>query len=171
VFAHITIPHPPFLFGANGEMPAQSVLSKQTLSKSEYLAHFADQVTYTNKMTRRMVEDILAKSDVPPIIILQADHGPGYMAPGTDKSKADQEYTTEESGESAMHTRRAILSAYYLPDGGDRLLYDSISPVNTFRVILDKYFKMKLDVLEDESYETTWSGRSLEFSGFERITD
>ena len=31
-------------------------------------------------------------------------------------------------------------------------LYPSISPVNTFRVFLNKYLKIKIDVLKDESY-------------------
>jgi hypothetical protein len=42
-----------------------------------------------------------------------------------------------------------IMNAYYLPDGGSELLYDSISPVNSFRVILNRYFGMNMDLLDD----------------------
>ena len=34
----------------------------------------------------------------------------------------------------------------------DTLLYPSISPVNTFRVVLNSYFGENLPLLEDKSY-------------------
>ena len=45
-----------------------------------------------------------------------------------------------------------ILNAYYLPDSGAKRLYSSITPVNTFRLILNQYFKTKYKLLEDVSY-------------------
>jgi hypothetical protein len=51
----------------------------------------------------------------------------------------------------------AILNAYYLPLGGDELLYENISPVNTFRVIFNYYFDEELDLLIDESYFSSYS--------------
>ena len=46
----------------------------------------------------------------------------------------------------------AILNAYYLPDGGERVLYEGITPVNSFRMIFDQYFGASYDKLEDASY-------------------
>ena len=47
----------------------------------------------------------------------------------------------------------AILNAYYLPGvDAEELLYPKISPVNTFRVILNAYFQENLPLLEDRSY-------------------
>jgi len=43
-------------------------------------------------------------------------------------------------------------SAYYFPDGGDKIIYDGISPVNVFRKILNFYFNEEYDILEDRSY-------------------
>jgi hypothetical protein len=34
----------------------------------------------------------------------------------------------------------------------DKILYPSISPVNSFRVVLDSYFAQNLPLLEDQSY-------------------
>jgi len=45
-----------------------------------------------------------------------------------------------------------ILNAYYLPERGKAALYESISPINTFRVILNLYFGAHLELLSDESY-------------------
>ena len=44
---------------------------------------------------------------------------------------------------------RMVLNAVYLPNNGEALLYDSISPANTFRVIFNHYFDTNFDLLED----------------------
>jgi hypothetical protein len=44
-----------------------------------------------------------------------------------------------------------ILNAYYFP-GGVNGLYQTISPVNTFRVVLNKYFGQQHEILDDVAY-------------------
>jgi hypothetical protein len=51
----------------------------------------------------------------------------------------------------------SILNAYYLPGCDYSQLYDSISPVNTFRVILNHYFGTEFELLKDESFFSTKS--------------
>jgi hypothetical protein len=51
--------------------------------------------------------------------------------------------------------RMAIFNAYYFYDKNYRLLTPDISPVNSFRVILNQYFGMNLPLLENRSYFTT----------------
>lgn len=46
-----------------------------------------------------------------------------------------------------------ILNAYYLPRGA-RALYPAISPVNTFRVVLNESFGAELPLLEDVNYNS-----------------
>jgi hypothetical protein len=60
-----------------------------------------------------------------------------------------------------------ILSAYYLPNGGEKYIYDGISPVNTFRVIINAYFGGQLELLQDKSY---YSNYIVPFS-FMDVTD
>jgi hypothetical protein len=53
--------------------------------------------------------------------------------------------------------RHAIFYAVYLPPANARPqppgeLYDSISPVNTFRVVLSRYFDTTMALLPDRSY-------------------
>ena len=50
----------------------------------------------------------------------------------------------------------SILNAYYLPDGGEQLLYDSISPVNTFRLIFQYYFNEDIELIEDIALFSTY---------------
>ncbi len=49
-----------------------------------------------------------------------------------------------------------ILNAYYLPEGGEEMLYKSISPVNSFRVVFNQYFGGRNSILPDESYLSTY---------------
>ncbi|MGQ9684246.1 MAG: hypothetical protein ACUVX9_17080 [Anaerolineae bacterium] len=50
----------------------------------------------------------------------------------------------------------SILNAYHLPGGVDAALYDTISPVNSFRLILSSYFAADYALLEDRSYFSLW---------------
>jgi len=61
---------------------------------------------------------------------------------------------------SSKNARMTIFNAYYLPGGGKELLYGTITPVNTFRLILDHYFGTNLGLLDDSSYYYDEDSRS-----------
>jgi hypothetical protein len=127
VFAHFVIPHPPYRFGPNGEWLEGQPEDLQTA--------YLGQVVFINREILQVIDTILARSETPPIIILQGDHGP---PPQLSPSSAQ---------------KMPILNAYYLPGvDADKVLYLSISPVNTFRVVLNSYFGQDLPLLEDISY-------------------
>jgi len=156
VFAHILAPHPPFVFGENGEAidpgTAFGLLdgSHLRLGGEEYEAGYAPQVKYITSQLMKTVDQILSRSGGPPIIVLQGDHGPG--------SRLDY----DDVGGTDIRERFSILNAYFLPYGGDAELYSEITPVNTFRVIFDYYFGAEMDLLPDESYFSTY-GRPYDF--------
>ena len=112
-------PREPYVFDRNGN-PAEE-------GKGTYI----DQLIFVNKKVKVVIDEILAKSDIEPIIILQADHGAGPNR-GID-----------------------ILNAYFLPENGNRLLYESITPVNSFRIVFKHYFDVDYELLKDESYFVT----------------
>jgi hypothetical protein len=153
VFAHIIAPHPPFVFDRDGNpvepnQPFSLGFAYGTYRPEQletWVEGYAEQLAFVNKRLQQIIEDILATSDTPPIIILQADHGP--------KAETKVPYT---------HERLAILNAYYLPGGGTDLLYPSISPVNSFRIVFNHYFGGKFDLLEDRSFWSQYS-RPYEF--------
>jgi hypothetical protein len=130
VFAHLIIPHPPYSFGPQGEW---GDLKGETFQ--DYREAYTGQVTFINREILQVVDTLLSKSETPPIIIIQGDHGP---PPEIAKLYED---------------KMPILNAYYLP-GVDvqEVLYPSISPVNTFRVVLNAYFGQSLLLLKDHSY-------------------
>lgn len=149
VFAHIIAPHPPFVFGANGEKinPNQHFNfadDKQIITRDKYFTAYTAQLTYINQLVIEMINEIILSSDRPPIIILQGDHGPGAFV------------DIEKGHYSCFMERAAILNAYFLPDDGAKNLYDSISPVNSFRFILNQYFGENLGLLEDKTYFYSW---------------
>jgi hypothetical protein len=131
IFAHIVIPHLPFVFSQDGEF----VVYEEPLSEDEYVEGYRDQVIYINKRISEVVKNIINNSDVPVVIILQSDTGPGRVAD---------------------YRRMAILNAIYLPGEEFNLIYPSISPINTFRIIFDIYFGGDFGLLEDKSYFSTY---------------
>ena len=137
-YAHLIFPHPPFIVDAQGS-PLQN-------SPANELSAYADQIIYLNKRLLDIIDSILENSNTPPIIILQGDHGPtiAYQEQGIDPAQ-----------------RLGILNAYYLPPKQDQTAekdtkaaespYQDISPVNSFRLIFDKYFSGDYGLLEDLS--------------------
>jgi hypothetical protein len=53
----------------------------------------------------------------------------------------------------------AILNAYYLPGAADAL-YETISPVNSFRLVFRDYFGLDYPPLPDHSFHN-WSQASV----------
>lgn len=101
-----------------------------------------------------MADKILSDSEVDPIIIIQADTGPLY---GYDPDVASQNPTDDIFRQSMR-----ILNVYHLPNVDTSLLYDGISPVNTFRLVFNLYFGTDFLLLDDQSYFST-SDRPYQF--------
>ncbi|MDQ1317280.1 MAG: hypothetical protein QG588_931 [Candidatus Poribacteria bacterium] len=144
VFAHILCPHPPFVFGANGET-TQAFIGNFMLNEARKQA-YVNQLIFVSKKTKVIIDDILSKSKIPPVIILQADHG---------MRLSDLSWNVQSPNDELIRENFGILNAYYLPPDGNKLLYDSISPVNSFRLIFNYYFNTDYKLLDDLSYYTT----------------
>ncbi len=95
--------------------------------KDDNHAYFA-QIQYASKRLPEVIKKILQDSKTPPVIIIQSDHG----------------YVNDAE-------RVKILNAYYLPNGGEKDLYPTITPVNSVRVVLNRYFKGNYPLLEDKT--------------------
>jgi hypothetical protein len=153
VFAHVLGPHPPFVFDAQGNevapergfnMGEGNHFLERGGTRQEYLAGYTGQLTYINSRVEVVLDELLAQSSRPAIVILQSDHGPGSRLDWDDPQNT---YFKE---------RMSILNAYLLPGGETAGLYDEITPVNTFRLIFNHYFGTDLELLEDRSYFSTW---------------
>ena len=140
VFAHLIAPHGPFVFDAYGG----PIASRQDYTYEEYTKIYCDQVLHINWRLQEVVDRILTRSSKPSIIIIQSDHGAIY----------GNRYADPEQ----IHKRMAILNAYYFPDQDYTDLYPGITPVNTFRVVLNNYFGTDYALLDDLSYSILPTG-------------
>ncbi len=135
VFVHIVVPHPPFLFNEDGSTYPLGVISlSDKFEKEKYVA----QVKFIQKQVLAML-DQLDKNPRKKVVIIQGDHGPALQN-GSDGNPSP----------AFLRERMRILNAYRLPDADSSLIYDGITPVNSFRVILNHYFEAKLPLLADK---------------------
>ena len=88
--------------------------------------------------------------------MIQADEGP-YPRLGT---RFPASWAKEPAGD--VRVKYGILNAYYLPGPRSEFIpYASITPVNTFRMIFNRYFGAQLAILPDTSYATADSRRRV----------
>lgn len=138
IYAHLVLPHPPFVFGPNGE---EINIGSNREAQNDVVFYedgamrtgFRDQTVYTNHRIISLLRSIIKESPVPPIIVLESDHGP--------------------TGYGGDHNRMANFMAYYFPArDASHLAYPSITPVNSFRLVFNAYFGGNYPLLEDISY-------------------
>lgn len=136
-FAHVLIPHTPYVFGPDGELltdPGFTGGEKSGPINDDYKRRgYSSAVAFVSSRILQDLTEIIEKSPSPPIIIVQGDHGIG---------KED---------------RFLIFNAYYLPGVDPSRIYASITPVNSFRLVFDAYFGTNYGLLPDNSY---WSAGS-----------
>ncbi len=125
VFVHLLVPHIPHVF-----TPAGDFRYPDDPAKNGY----RDNAMFIDENILPVLREIIAQSKKPPVILLMGDHGP----PATN-------FTSPEA-------RMKNLSAYFVNSNAKLELYDSITPVNSFRIILNEYFGSDQPLLDDVSY-------------------
>ncbi len=140
VYSHLLIPHFPYIFKPDGELqtdPGFFLTDVQPLNNHYQAKGYTDQIQFLNNRIPDIIKSIITNSEQTPIIIIQADHG------------------------LDMGNRFAILNAYYFPNQiGYQDLYPTISPVNSFRVVLNNFFGKDYPLLPDQSYRSVGNGIS-----------
>lgn len=148
IFAHILLPHPPYVFGPNGEPRSRREMHGQD-PQTSYLNH----VRCANLFVIDAVDRILARSARPPLIILQADEG-SFSHPefGGDDQKDGAGINWLTLSDTALVSHLSILTAVRFPEGGAAGLYDTITPVNTLRLAVNRACGAKFPMLPDYNY-------------------
>ena len=137
-FAHIMLPHGPYVWGPSGEH--KKITSLSILDVEEDKKGYIDQLKFTNKIVQEMIEKIIDEKKTPKIIIIQSDHGAAVPL--------DWQNPTEKM----QHDRLSNINYILLPDKNENPLYNTITPVNTFRVLFNDYFNTNFEVLEDRMF-------------------
>lgn len=135
VFAHLTVPHPPFIFDRAGRY-----LTKKQSRERGKVGAYVEQLKYVNAKVEQLVSTLLADpAGRRSIIVIQSDEGP-LQANELGASRSD------------LQQKFDILNAMYLPGVEPQEISDDFSPVNTFRLIFDRYLGADLPLLPDRSY-------------------
>jgi len=121
VFIHLIIPHWPHVFGSDGQAVHEN---------PDSVSGYRDQVQFINAQIIPIIDKLLADSDLPPIVIIQGDHGSIIESP---------------------KQRMSILNAYKFPEPMKDDLYPDLSPVNTFRMVFNYLVGSKYKLLEDSA--------------------
>jgi len=127
VFAHILVPHSPFIFSPAGDF----------FWADDPATGYVSNVQFIDSQIVPVVAKIIEKSKIPPILIIMGDHG----ATGVPQLETSE-------------MRMSILNAYYVNERAKQDLYETITPVNSFRIVFNSYFGTSYPLLEDMSYYT-----------------
>jgi sulfatase-like protein len=137
--AHVLSPHGPFAFDHACHLLSRSARGR---GRAEL---YAGQVVCLNRLLLATVTRLLRDSKVPPIILLQGDHGSPvhgfFKAPSNERVSA-----------TAAWERFGAFGAYYLPAGGAAAFGDTVSVVNVLGNVLRHYFHADLPREPDDRY-------------------
>jgi hypothetical protein len=131
IYAHLYLPHPPFFYDENGKSNDLKYVITESSQKNKNL--FLSYLKYTNKVILKITDNILDATNKKALIIIQSDHG----------------FRDFDGGPDNPHLFFKNYSAFYFSDKNYSTIYDSISNINTFPVVLNKYFNTKFHLLQD----------------------
>jgi Sulfatase len=143
VLAHVLLPHPPYVFDRFGGPYTER--EREGIPRDE---QYLEQLRFTNVLLLNLVDRLLAGPDEEdPIVILQSDEGPHPLP-----YEYDRFWNWFGATDAQLLEKFRLLNAYHLPGVEAEGLSPTISPVNSFRVVLNEYFGQGLELLPDRSF-------------------
>ena len=133
-FAHVLNPHWPYVFDRTCHTPRR-------LSGREPEAAYVGQLECLNGLVLATVGRLIHDSNVPPVIILQGDHGSAMRGHWI---KTGRSARVESVPAGVAWERFGAFGAYYLPDGGAAAFGDTVTVVNVLGNVLRRYFGAEL---------------------------
>jgi hypothetical protein len=147
VFAHLLLPHPPYVFDAEGNLVSDAADARRSRSEA-----YEAQMTYLDSRLKGLLEPLLAVPEAErPIVVVMADEGPyparyegNPLIAGPDPDFDWSTVTDEE-----LRIKFGILHAMLLPGVEADRIPDSLTAVNTLRFLFDEYFDAGLPLRPD----------------------
>ena len=139
--AHILSPHWPYVFKADCGVAAGIRLSGPTSRQRAYTG----QLQCLNRLLLQTVTTILQRSSVPPVILLQGDHG-------TNLRRYSDAPSAEAVTPAQASERLGAFGAYHVPGGGGSLFADTVTVVNVLQKVLSYYTGAELQPSADNLY-------------------
>jgi hypothetical protein len=136
-YVHILDAHPPFIYDADCEVAyTGDYVDNQYVFGNE----FYDALRCSNRTLLGAIDQILDR-DSGAVIVITADHGSDFIR------HAEERWSPE-----AFLERFAIFSAWRLPEECRGHLYETVTPVNTFRIVLTCLTGQDLGLAEDAAF-------------------
>jgi hypothetical protein len=140
-------PHSPYLHERDCSR-RESVIPHGTLDRlEERMAHYADETYCANRQVLELIA-FLRERDPNALIVIHSDHGHGFFT--------DWRVPNDQWSEAAIASRTSVLWAARLPAECRASLYPTITPVNTFRVLLACILGVDPVTVPDRTYLTSF---------------
>jgi hypothetical protein len=139
VFAHILVPHGPFVFAPDGRCLTQ----REAAARGDWQGYI-DQIAYADRIIEDVVATLQERDGPPPIILIQADEGP--------VEARDNRIPWQEAPSEELRVKLGILNAVYFPGGDYDLLRSDVTPVNSYRMLFNTYFGTEFPILADRIF-------------------
>ena len=137
VFTHVGSPHLPVIFDRSGEAAPVDVyldpLEVPGSKRAEVDAAYVEQLAHVNEEALRVIDEILASSPEPPVIIVMSDHG-SWLGIGTEYDE-----------HSDLRERFGNLFAASTP-GHPNLFPDDVSIGQVLPMLFNAYLGTDIDV-------------------------
>jgi hypothetical protein len=150
VFAHLLTPHEPYVYDEHCDHAAPYWPRSDTGTRVP--AAYVAQVQCANAKLLEVVDSIRVRSRVPPVILLQADHGHARL--GRDIPPIG------EANHEAIRDRTSVFAAYLLPGIPADSVPADVSPINMMRLVLRHYLGADLPPLPERTY---WSSTGMPY--------
>ena len=145
VFAHIFMPHPPYIFDEFGNLNELKTIEpnlENEINLNQDL--FLNQLKFVNHKIYDISKKIIEQNN-DAIIIISSDHGTAFTFEG---KKENWNNATNEM----ISERMDILFLSYTPNQ-EKILYENVhTPVNFFRVFFSHYHNLDFPILPDAVY-------------------
>ena len=156
VFAHLFIPHAPYLFDKDGNSVSPQSNKLRGLQGWKNVDGYLNEIQFINKKMINFITKILSQSDES-IIIIQGDTGTSIL-----NNPDISDY---------MKKRLSILYAIHIPHVDNKTFSENISSPNIYRIIFNNYFETDLEILDNRYYWYTDSDNETDDKRFKDITE
>jgi hypothetical protein len=141
-FAHVMSPHDPYVFDRDCRPAHHQADGSRSQAEA---AAYVEQIQCDDRLVLELVTTLLRTSDLPPVILLQGDHGSKTLLPYKDR-------TPDNITLAAGKERLGAFGAYYLPDQGSKVFGDSVTIVNVMGNVLRFYLGADVPREPDDMY-------------------
>lgn len=151
-FVHALLPHEPYQFAADctPQEPWWPVndADADAAADSTIRAAYAAQVHCANRFVLETVRELIRRSEISPIILIQSDHGHGRM---TEDAMSGRTVSLVDLSAAALRERLDVFAAYRVP-GHPALFPDTVTPASVLPRTLNALFDAGLPVPGDRTW-------------------